>query len=267
MLNIYNTLSHEKEKFIPIKKEKVGIYVCGLTVYDYTHLGHARMLVAFDVIVRHLRAKGLNVTYVRNITDIDDKILERALKNDEVFSDLTARFIEAMHEDEKALAVVPPDIEPRATDYIPHMIDLIEILIRKDHAYKAENGDVYFSVANYPEYGRLSRKKMDELLEGARIEIGELKRDPRDFALWKSSPDESVGWDSPWGYGRPGWHLECSAMSMDTLGECFDIHGGGSDLLFPHHENEIAQSCCASGQKFAKYWICLLYTSPSPRDS
>ena len=255
MLNIYNTLSHEKEKFIPIKKEKVGIYVCGLTVYDYTHLGHARMLVAFDVIVRHLRAKGLNVTYVRNITDIDDKILERALKNDEVFSDLTARFIEAMHEDEKALAVVPPDIEPRATDYIPHMIDLIEILIRKDHAYKAENGDVYFSVANYPEYGRLSRKKMDELLEGARIEIGELKRDPRDFALWKSSPDGSVGWDSPWGYGRPGWHLECSAMSMDTLGECFDIHGGGSDLLFPHHENEIAQSCCASGQKFAKYWM------------
>ncbi len=255
MLNIYNTLSHEKEKFIPIKKEKVGIYVCGLTVYDYTHLGHARMLVAFDVIVRHLRAKGLNVTYVRNITDIDDKIIERALKNDEVFSDLTARFIEAMHEDEKALAVVPPDIEPRATDYIPHMIDLIEILIRKDHAYKAENGDVYFSVANYPEYGRLSRKKMDELLEGARIEIGELKRDPRDFALWKSSPDGNVGWDSPWGYGRPGWHLECSAMSMDTLGECFDIHGGGSDLLFPHHENEIAQSCCASGQKFAKYWM------------
>ena len=242
MLNIYNTLSHEKEKFIPIKKEKVGIYVCGLTVYDYTHLGHARMLVAFDVIVRHLRAKGMDVTYVRNITDIDDKILERARKNDEVFSDLTARFIEAMHEDEKALAVVPPDIEPRATDYIPHMIDLIEILIRKDHAYKAENGDVYFSVANYPEYGRLSRKKMDELLEGARIEIGELKRDPRDFALWKYSPDGTVGWDSPWGYGRPGWHLECSAMSMDTLGESFDIHGGGSDLLFPHHENEIAQS-------------------------
>ena len=171
MLNIYNTLSHEKEKFIPIKKEKVGIYVCGLTVYDYTHLGHARMLVAFDVIVRHLRAKGLNVTYVRNITDIDDKILERALKNDEVFSDLTARFIEAMHEDEKALAVVPPDIEPRATDYIPHMIDLIEILIRKDHAYKAENGDVYFSVANYPEYGRLSRKKMDELNEKAKSDF------------------------------------------------------------------------------------------------
>ena len=255
MLNIYNTLSHKKDQFIPIKKEKVGIYVCGLTVYDYTHLGHARMLIAFDVIVRHLRAKGMDVTYVRNITDIDDKILEKALQNDEIFSDLTARFIEAMHEDEKALAVLPPDIEPRATEYIPHMIDLIEILLRKDHAYKAENGDVYFSVANYPEYGRLSRKNMDELLEGARTEIGELKRDPRDFALWKSSPDGSVGWDSPWGYGRPGWHLECSAMSMDTLGECFDIHGGGSDLLFPHHENEIAQSCCASGHKFANYWM------------
>ena len=255
MLSIYNTLSHRKEEFSPIKKDKVGIYVCGLTVYDYTHLGHARMLVAFDVIVRHLRSKGMDVHYVRNITDIDDKILERAAENNEIFSDLTARFIDAMHEDEKALSIVPPDSEPRATDYIPHMINMIEVLIQKDHAYKAENGDVYFSVPNFPDYGRLSRKRMDELLEGARIEIGELKRDPRDFVLWKASPDGSVGWDSPWGYGRPGWHIECSAMSMDTLGECFDIHGGGSDLLFPHHENEIAQSCCASGTKFANYWM------------
>ena len=255
MLSIYNTLSHRKEEFSPIKKDKVGIYVCGLTVYDYTHLGHARMLVAFDVIVRHLRSKGMDVHYVRNITDIDDKILERAAENNEIFSDLTARFIDAMHEDEKALSIVPPDSEPRATDYIPHMINMIEVLIQKDHAYKAENGDVYFSVPNFPDYGKLSRKRMDELLEGARIEIGELKRDPRDFVLWKASPDGSVGWDSPWGYGRPGWHIECSAMSMDTLGECFDIHGGGSDLLFPHHENEIAQSCCASGTKFANYWM------------
>ena len=255
MLSIYNTLSHRKEEFSPIKKDKVGIYVCGLTVYDYTHLGHARMLVAFDVIVRHLRSKGMDVHYVRNITDIDDKILERAAENNEIFSDLTARFIDAMHEDEKALSIVPPDLEPRATDYIPHMINMIEVLIQKDHAYKAENGDVYFSVPNFPDYGKLSRKRMDELLEGARIEIGELKRDPRDFVLWKASPDGSVGWDSPWGYGRPGWHIECSAMSMDTLGECFDIHGGGSDLLFPHHENEIAQSCCASGTKFANYWM------------
>ena len=255
MLSIYNTLSHRKEEFSPIKKDKVGIYVCGLTVYDYTHLGHARMLVAFDVIVRHLRSKGMDVHYVRNITDIDDKILERAAENNEIFSDLTARFIDAMHEDEKALSIVPPDSEPRATDYIPHMINMIEVLIQKDHAYKVDNGDVYFSVPNFPDYGRLSRKRMDELLEEARIEIGELKRDPRDFVLWKASPDGSVGWDSPWGYGRPGWHIECSAMSMDTLGECFDIHGGGSDLLFPHHENEIAQSCCASGTKFANYWM------------
>ena len=255
MLKIYNTLSHRKEDFRPIKKDKVGIYVCGLTVYDYTHLGHARMLVAFDVIVRHLRAKGMDVHYVRNITDVDDKILSRAAENKEVFSDLTARFIHAMHEDERALSVLPPDSEPRATSYIPEMINIIEILIQKDHAYKADNGDVYFSVPNFPDYGKLSRKRMDELLEGARIEIGELKRDPRDFVLWKSSPDGNVGWDSPWGYGRPGWHIECSAMSMDTLGECFDIHGGGSDLLFPHHENEIAQSCCATGAKFANYWM------------
>ena len=255
MLCIYNTLTHEKEEFRPINKGKVGIYVCGLTVYDYTHLGHARMLVSFDVIVRHLRAKGFEVTYVRNITDIDDKILARATENKEVFSDLTARFIASMHEDEKALSVLPPDIEPRATQHIASMISMINTLVQKDYAYKAENGDVYFSVVNFPEYGKLSKKKMDELLDGARVGVGELKRDPRDFVLWKSSEDESVGWDSPWGYGRPGWHIECSAMSTEALGNNFDIHGGGSDLLFPHHENEIAQSQCATGCKFANYWM------------
>ena len=255
MLCIYNTLTHEKEEFRPINKGKVGIYVCGLTVYDYTHLGHARMLVSFDVIVRHLRAKGFEVTYVRNITDIDDKILARATENKEVFSDLTARFIASMHEDEKALSVLPPDIEPRATEHIASMISMINTLVQKDYAYKAENGDVYFSVVNFPEYGRLSKKKMDELLDGARVGVGELKRDPRDFVLWKSSKDGSVGWDSPWGYGRPGWHIECSAMSTEALGNNFDIHGGGSDLLFPHHENEIAQSQCATGCKFANFWM------------
>ncbi len=255
MLCIYNTLTHEKDEFRPINKGKVGIYVCGLTVYDYTHLGHARMLVSFDVIVRHLRAKGFEVTYVRNITDIDDKILARATENKEVFSDLTARFIASMHEDEKALSVLPPDIEPRATEHIASMISMINTLVQKDYAYKAENGDVYFSVVNFPEYGKLSKKKMDELLDGARVGVGELKRDPRDFVLWKSSKDENVGWDSPWGYGRPGWHIECSAMSTEALGNNFDIHGGGSDLLFPHHENEIAQSQCATGCKFANFWM------------
>ena len=255
MLCIYNTLTHKKEEFKPINKGRVGIYVCGLTVYDFTHLGHARMLVSFDVIVRHLRAKGLEVTYVRNITDIDDKILTRAAENEEIFSDLTARFISSMHEDEEALSVLPPDSEPRATEHIASMISMINTLVQKDYAYKAENGDVYFSVVNFPEYGRLSKKKMDELLDGARVGVDELKRDPRDFVLWKSSKDGSVGWDSPWGYGRPGWHIECSAMSTKALGDNFDIHGGGSDLLFPHHENEIAQSQCATGCKFANYWM------------
>ena len=248
-------MTQMKEEFRPIEDGKVRIYVCGLTVYDYTHLGHARMLVAFDVIVRYLRARGYDVTYVRNITDVDDKILNRAEENNEIFSDLTERFIELMHEDEKSLSIMPPDLEPRATAHIDQMISMIEILIDKDFAYRADNGDVYFSVMNFPDYGRLSKKKMDELLEGARVEVGELKKDPRDFVLWKSSPDDGVGWDSPWGYGRPGWHIECSAMSTNALGNSFDIHGGGTDLLFPHHENEIAQSECATGSKFANYWL------------
>ncbi len=248
-------MTQTKEEFCPIDEGKVRIYVCGLTVYDYTHLGHGRMLVAFDVIVRYLRAKGLDVTYVRNITDIDDKILNRAAENNELFSDLTERFIESMHADEKALNVLPPDQEPRATGHIDQIISMIEVLLKKEFAYRADNGDVYFSIKRFPDYGKLSKKKMDELLEGARIEVGELKIDPRDFVLWKSSPDDGVGWDSPWGYGRPGWHIECSAMSTSALGNNFDIHGGGTDLLFPHHENEIAQSECATGSKFANYWM------------
>jgi cysteinyl-tRNA synthetase len=195
------------------------------------------------------------VNYVRNITDIDDKILVRAKENGELFSDLTDRFIAATHEDEKALSILPPDQEPRATGHIDEIIKMIEVLVRDDFAYRADNGDVYFSVSRFPDYGKLSKKKMDELLDGARIEIGELKKDPRDFALWKYSSDEQVGWDSPWGYGRPGWHIECSAMSSCCLGNHFDIHGGGSDLMFPHHENEIAQTVAATGDKFSNLWM------------
>lgn len=255
MITIYNSLTQQKEKFKPIESGKVGIYVCGITTYDYCHVGHARMLVAFDVIVRHLRWSGYKVNYVRNITDIDDKILNRATENGELFSDLTARFIKAAHEDEKALSILPPDSEPRATEHIEQIISMIQVLISKDVAYRADNGDVYFSVRNFPDYGKLSKKKLDELLDGARIEIGELKRDPRDFVLWKASPDDGVGWDSPWGYGRPGWHIECSAMSTCCLGNHFDIHGGGSDLLFPHHENEVAQTEAATGETFANIWM------------
>lgn len=255
MLNIYNSLTQKKEEFKPINEGKIGIYVCGITTYDYLHLGHARMMVAFDVITRYLRASGFEVNYVRNITDIDDKILNRASENGELFSDLTDRFIDAMHEDEAALAVLSPDVEPRATGHITEIVDMIKVLIEKDMAYRADNGDVYFSVMNFPGYGKLSKMKMDELLDGARVEVGELKKDPRDFVLWKSSADDGVGWDSPWGYGRPGWHIECSAMSSCCLGDNFDIHGGGSDLLFPHHENEVAQSEAATGKRFANVWM------------
>lgn len=255
MLTIYNTLTQRKEELKPIEPGKLKIYVCGITVYDYCHLGHARMLMAFDVVTRYLRYRGFDVTYVRNITDIDDKILNRAKENGELFTDVTSRFIKAMHEDEKALGIQRPDQEPRATGHIDQIIAMIETLMEKDCAYKADNGDVYFAVTNFPDYGKLSKKRMDELLDGARVEVGELKRDPRDFVLWKSSPDDGVGWDSPWGYGRPGWHIECSAMSNCALGDNFDIHGGGSDLLFPHHENEIAQSEAANGCTFANVWM------------
>ena len=255
MVTIYNTLTQRKEPLQPLEPGKVRLYVCGMTVYDFCHLGHARMLLAFDVVVRYLRFSGYDVTYVRNITDVDDKILARAVENDEPFTAVTDRYITAMHEDEAALSIVRPDMEPRATAYIDQIVSMIEKLLVSDHAYRAENGDVYFSVSSFPDYGKLSKKKPDELLEGARVEIGELKRDPRDFVLWKAADDNAVGWDSPWGYGRPGWHIECSAMSTCALGDTFDIHGGGSDLMFPHHENEIAQSEAATGATFAKLWM------------
>src|SRR5690554_633017 len=254
-LMLYNTLARRKEPFVPLEPGKVRMYVCGLTTYDYMHIGHARMFVAFDVIVRYLRYRGYDVTYVRNITDIDDKIIRRADENGEYFEDLTARFIDATREDEEALFVLRPDQEPRATAHIEPIIAMIEKLIEADYAYRAENGDVYYAIRQFTGYGRLSNKNPEELLAGARIEVGELKRDPRDFALWKAASDDEVGWDSPWGYGRPGWHIECSAMSTCSLGETFDIHGGGSDLMFPHHENEIAQSEAATGKPFVRYWL------------
>lgn len=254
-LKIHNSLTRQKETFVSIDPGKVRMYVCGLTTYAYSHIGHARMFVAFDVVVRYLRFIGYQVTYVRNITDIDDKILRRASETGEYFEDLTARFIKATREDEEALFVVKPDSEPRATAHISEIIAMIEKLISGDFAYRADNGDVYYAVRQFEHYGKLSNTNLDELLAGARIEIGELKRDPRDFALWKAASDEEVGWDSPWGYGRPGWHIECSAMSTCCLGDSFDIHGGGSDLMFPHHENEIAQTEAATGKTFARYWM------------
>jgi len=231
------------------------MYVCGVTTYDYCHLGHGRMLVVFDVVVRFLRALGFDVTYVRNITDIDDKIIRRANEQGIAFNELTAKFIDIMHEDERALNILPPDIEPRATGHMDEIITMVETLVEKGFAYAADNGDVYFSVTKFPEYTKLSGKNLDELLSGARIEVEEAKIDPRDFALWKAAKPGEPGWESPWGFGRPGWHIECSAMSTCALGETFDIHGGGSDLVFPHHENEIAQSEAATGKEFARVWM------------
>jgi len=255
MLQIHNTLTQRKETFQPIEPGKVRMYVCGLTTYDYCHIGHARMLVAFDVVVRYLRAMGFEVTYVRNITDVDDKIIRRAAENGESIAELTERFIGYMHEDEAALGILRPDIEPRATQYIDNIIAMTQQLIANGKAYAADNGDVYFSVASFPGYARLSRKNPEELLAGARIEVGEAKRDPRDFALWKAAKEGEPGWDSPWGFGRPGWHIECSAMSTSCLGNTFDIHGGGTDLMFPHHDNEIAQSEGATGCHFVNTWM------------
>ena len=254
-LRFTNSLTSRTEAFEPLTAGKASIYCCGVTVYDLCHLGHARSYINWDVLRRYLIWRGYDVTYVQNYTDIDDKIINRANENGELFTDLTTRFIDAMHEDEAALGVLPPDQEPRATGHIGEIVSLIQTLIEKEHAYPAANGDVYFSVSSFDDYGKLSKKKMDELLDGARIEIGELKRDPRDFVLWKRAEEGGVGWDSPWGYGRPGWHIECSAMSSCCLGDTFDIHGGGSDLLFPHHENEIAQSEAATGVKFANLWM------------
>ena len=257
-LKIYNTLSREKQTFVPMQAGKVRMYVCGMTVYDYCHLGHARVMVVFDMVQRWLRASGLDVTYVRNITDIDDKIIKRAVENGESISQLTQRFINAMDEDASALGVQKPDHEPRATQYVPQMLGLIEQLEHNGLAYKAADGDVNYSVRDFPGYGKLSGKSLDDLRAGERVELNTGKRDPLDFVLWKaakeSEPDE-VKWDSKWGKGRPGWHIECSAMSCELLGEQFDIHGGGEDLQFPHHENEIAQSEGASKHTFVNYWM------------
>lgn len=255
MIRIYNTLTQQKETFTPIEPGKVRMYVCGMTVYDYCHLGHARVLVAFDVVTRYLRKRGYDVTYVRNITDIDDKILRRAEENREPFTDLVERMIVAMHEDEARLGVLPPTAEPRATEHVDDIIGMISTLIESEHAYTADNGDVYFSVASFADYGKLSKKKLEDLLAGARVDVQEAKRSPADFALWKAAADGEVSWPSPWGNGRPGWHIECSAMSTRCLGDTFDIHGGGPDLLFPHHENEIAQSECATGHTFVNTWM------------
>lgn len=255
MLEIYNSLTRAKAPFSPIEPGKVRMYVCGMTVYDLCHLGHARVLVVFDVVYRYLRALGLEVTYVRNITDIDDKIIRRAQERGEPIEALTDRFIKAMHEDAQVLGILPPTDEPRATGHIEEILGMIEALIARGHAYVAENGDVYYAVATFPDYGRLSGKDPRDLRAGARVEIGESKRDPLDFALWKAAKPGEPAWDSPWGLGRPGWHIECSAMSTCALGNHFDIHGGGADLQFPHHENEIAQSEGATGEPFVNVWM------------
>ena len=254
-LHLYNTLTRQKEAFKPIKPGKISMYVCGVTVYDFCHVGHARVLVTFDVVTRFLRSQGWDVTYVRNITDIDDKIIKRAQENGEAYTDLTSRFINYMHEDEARLGILRPDIEPRATAYIDEIIAMVVTLVEKKYAYAAPNGDVYYRVKHFAEYGKLSNKNPDELLAGARIEVDEVKEDPRDFALWKAVKSGEAAWVSPWGQGRPGWHIECSAMSKDCCGLTFDIHGGGPDLPFPHHENEIAQSEAANGCKYVNYWM------------
>ncbi|AUA32866.1 cysteine--tRNA ligase [Pseudomonas putida] len=255
MLTIYNTLTKTKEPFKPLDGNNVRMYVCGMTVYDYCHLGHGRSMVAFDLATRWLRKSGYNLTYVRNITDIDDKIINRANENGETFDALTARMIDAMHEDERRLNILPPDQEPRATDHIAGMHAMIQTLIDKGYAYAPGNGDVYYRVGKFVGYGKLSRKKIEDLRIGARIEVGEAKQDPLDFVLWKGVKPGEPSWESPWGPGRPGWHIECSVMSTCCLGESFDIHGGGSDLEFPHHENEIAQSEAATGKPYANAWM------------
>ena len=255
MLRIYNTLTRKKEEFRPIDPEHVRMYVCGMTVYDYCHLGHARVLVAFDVVARYLRSLGYRVTYVRNVTDIDDKIIERAKENGEDFRALTQRFIGFMHEDCRALGVLDPDVEPHATHYIGPIVAMVERLIENGAAYCGANGDVYYDVSSFPDYGALSDKRVEDLRSGARVEVDEAKDDPVDFVLWKASKPGEPSWESPWGPGRPGWHIECSAMSTVCLGNHFDIHGGGMDLQFPHHENEIAQSEAATGCKFVNVWM------------
>jgi len=254
MLRIFNSLTGQKAPFEPLEPGHVRMYVCGITVYDYCHVGHARSQVVFDIVRRWLEASGYRVTYVRNITDIDDKIIQRAAERGEDVGELTQRFIDAMHEDFLALGMLPPHHEPRATEYMPQIIAMIESLVDKGYAYVAD-GDVLYSVSKFEGYGRLSGKKLADLRAGARVEIGEHKRDPLDFVLWKAAKPGEPSWESPWGAGRPGWHIECSAMSTALLGEYFDIHGGGMDLKFPHHENEIAQTCAACGSRFVHVWM------------
>lgn len=255
MLKIFNTLTREKEIFKPIHDNKVGMYVCGVTVYDLCHIGHGRTFVCFDVIARYLRYLGYNLTYVRNITDVDDKIIKRALENKESCDQLVDRMVQEMYRDFDALNIQRPDSEPRATHHITEIIELVEKLIERKHAYIAENGDVMFDVQSFTQYGKLSRQNLSQLQAGARVEISSIKKNPMDFVLWKMSKENEPSWQSPWGAGRPGWHIECSAMNCKQLGKHFDIHGGGSDLMFPHHENEIAQSCCANDTNYVNYWI------------
>ncbi|OFC61161.1 cysteine--tRNA ligase [Candidatus Erwinia dacicola] len=256
MLKIFNTLSRQKEEFKPIHAGKIGMYVCGITVYDLCHIGHGRTFAAFDVVARYLRYSGYQLNYVRNITDIDDKIIKRANENGETIEQLTNRMITEMHKDFAALNILPPDLEPRATRHIGEIIELVKKLIAREHAYIASNGDVMLSVYSDPNYGSLSRQDLEHLQAGARVEVAKnVKRNPMDFVLWKMSKADEPGWESPWGMGRPGWHIECSAMNCKQLGEHFDIHGGGSDLMFPHHENEIAQSTCAHDGPYVNYWM------------
>ncbi|SAL62851.1 cysteinyl-tRNA synthetase [Caballeronia terrestris] len=257
-LRIYNTLARDKQSFVPLRDGEVRMYVCGMTVYDYCHIGHARVMVVFDIVQRWLRTLGYEVTYVRNVTDIDDKIIRRAVENNEPIKALTKRFTDAMHEDADALGVARPDLEPRATDFIPQMLGMIDMLEANGYAYQGKDGDVNYAVRKFAGYGKLSGKSIEDLRAGERVAANEAKEDPLDFVLWKQSKagePEGTGWDSKWGRGRPGWHIECSAMGCALLGDRFDIHGGGQDLQFPHHENEIAQSEAATGQQYVNYWM------------
>lgn len=255
MLHIYNTLTRKKELFTPQIQSQVGMYVCGMTVYDRCHLGNARIWIFFDVVARYLRMLGYDVNYVRNITDIDDKIIKRAAELREDYTVVIERFIKFLHEDEKALGVLPPKVEPRVTEHLPQIIALIQALIEKGYAYLASNNDVYYEISKFPAYGKLAHKDLENLRVGARVEINTAKRDPLDFVLWKQAKPNEPAWDSPWGKGRPGWHIECSAMAMHYLGKRVDIHGGGADLQFPHHQNEVAQSEAFLGAKFVNYWM------------
>ena len=255
MVQIYNTLTRQKEQFKPMVEGKIDMYVCGITIYDFCHIGHARTFVGFDVIVRYLRHLGYDLKYVRNITDVDDKIIKRANENGESINDLTLRMTKAMHEDFDSLNMLRPDIEPTVTNHMDEIIEMVERLIAKGHAYVANDGDVLFDVSTFEQYGALSQQDLSMLQAGSRVEVAQDKDDPLDFVLWKKAKAGEPSWSSPWGEGRPGWHIECSAMSSKHLGEHFDIHGGGSDLQFPHHENEIAQSCCANNGKYVNTWI------------